>query len=347
MPYIRFCPNRELQAALGITRERALQLLEQANGCLETAAEMYYDQQGGGGEGKGGGGKGEGGGASLQSVLKDKGSSPRAAAGSKKGGGTKRADSSKKVSRRLLTRGTRAALSIGLTWDVRWVQGGGQHATPSKKAKTSGPSKAPPGSQRSITSFFAGAAPRSPAPASAPVSPAAKPLAPAAAMVPSSAAAGNEMETGPGKEARAGKGGGAEGGGNEPEEEEEEEELLALPALLPGEEEEEEEEEEEGGAAASTGGVSGGQEGEKKQAMVGGLLSAEGFGGVQGSPVNRPCARYDPVKDACWKAGRPAPYLHLAWSFELLCSTTKRLAKVRREEDAAGERQVAHNTWHL
>lgn len=51
-------------------------------------------------------------------------------------------------------------------------------------------------------------------------------------------------------------------------------------------------------------------------------------GGVEGSPVNQPCSRYDPIQHACWKAGKPAPYLHLAWASELLCATTKRLAKV-------------------
>lgn len=55
---------------------------------------------------------------------------------------------------------------------------------------------------------------------------------------------------------------------------------------------------------------------------------------VMGSPVDRPCAKYRPVEDACWGKGggqgegEPAPYLHMAWAFELLCSTTKRLTKV-------------------
>jgi hypothetical protein len=38
------CNHSELQAALGISsKERALRLLERANGCVETAAEYFYD----------------------------------------------------------------------------------------------------------------------------------------------------------------------------------------------------------------------------------------------------------------------------------------------------------------
>jgi len=48
---------------------------------------------------------------------------------------------------------------------------------------------------------------------------------------------------------------------------------------------------------------------------------------LTGSPVDLPCTRYDAVSDACWSEKTPAPYLHLAWAFELLCSTTKRLTK--------------------
>jgi hypothetical protein len=58
-----------------------------------------------------------------------------------------------------------------------------------------------------------------------------------------------------------------------------------------------------------------------------GVASSKATASMTGSPVDLPCARYQPSSDACWPRGRPAPYLHLAWAFELLCSTTRRLTK--------------------
>lgn len=58
-----------------------------------------------------------------------------------------------------------------------------------------------------------------------------------------------------------------------------------------------------------------------------GAASSKATASMSGSPVDLPCARYQPSSDACWPQGQPAPYLHLAWAFELLCSTTRRLTK--------------------
>lgn len=41
--------------------------------------------------------------------------------------------------------------------------------------------------------------------------------------------------------------------------------------------------------------------------------------------VALPLAQYDPVGHACWRAGEPMPYLHIARAFEAAESTTKRL----------------------
>lgn len=38
-----------------------------------------------------------------------------------------------------------------------------------------------------------------------------------------------------------------------------------------------------------------------------------------------PLARYDPISHACWSAGQPLPYLHIALAFAAVDSTTKRL----------------------
>jgi len=58
-----------------------------------------------------------------------------------------------------------------------------------------------------------------------------------------------------------------------------------------------------------------------------GAASSKATASMTGSPVDLPCARYQPSSDGCWSRGQPAPYLHLAWAFELLCSTTRRLTK--------------------
>jgi|EP00624_Nannochloropsis_granulata_P007074 hypothetical protein len=58
-----------------------------------------------------------------------------------------------------------------------------------------------------------------------------------------------------------------------------------------------------------------------------GAASSKATASITGSPVDLPCARYQPSSDGCWPRGQPAPYLHLAWAFELLCSTTRRLTK--------------------
>jgi DNA ligase-1 len=38
-----------------------------------------------------------------------------------------------------------------------------------------------------------------------------------------------------------------------------------------------------------------------------------------------PVQQYDPVRQACWAAGQPVPYLHLARAFQAIDTTTKRL----------------------
>ena len=58
-----------------------------------------------------------------------------------------------------------------------------------------------------------------------------------------------------------------------------------------------------------------------------GAASSKATASMTGSPVDLPCVRYQSSSDACWPRGQPAPYLHLAWAFELLCSTTRRLTK--------------------
>jgi hypothetical protein len=47
----------------------------------------------------------------------------------------------------------------------------------------------------------------------------------------------------------------------------------------------------------------------------------------QGNPgaVLLPVQQYDPVRHACWQAGQPVPYLHLARAFQAIDTTTKRL----------------------
>jgi hypothetical protein len=188
-----------------------------------------------------------------------------------------------------------------------------QAGKPAKRAKTdskpgtpkgAGKRRLPPANQRSITSYFGGGSSSS------------KP-APIPPVPPSEAEAivvddDDEPEVG---SAVAGAGD-ADGNGKEP--------LPAPPFEIPEVPLLDEDEGNQDGDER----VAAGEGGKGKGALR--LEAGKGdAGGITGSPVDKPCAQYDPVKDACWEPGRPAPYIHLAWAFELLCGTTKRIAKVR------------------
>eukprot|EP00611_Tribonema_gayanum_P010884 TRINITY_DN209_c1_g1_i2.p1 TRINITY_DN209_c1_g1~~TRINITY_DN209_c1_g1_i2.p1 ORF type:complete len:395 (-),score=110.70 TRINITY_DN209_c1_g1_i2:222-1406(-) len=56
-------------------------------------------------------------------------------------------------------------------------------------------------------------------------------------------------------------------------------------------------------------------------------VAATAVSGGRESRLDVPWAQYHPVNDACWTAGEPPPFMHLAAAFESLAATTKRLKK--------------------